>query len=68
MLYAFSNVTVTIHTPLSREVFWYKYAKIKCSSHFFHLTKLGCYVNIHKCVTKCNKNVIILQRCITGVD
>ncbi len=39
MLYAFSNVTVTIHTPLSREVFWYKYAKIKCSSHFFHLTK-----------------------------
>ena len=40
----------------------------KCASHFFYLTKLGCYVNIHKCVTKRNKNVIILQRCITGVD
>ena len=55
-----------MNMPKSRDI----QAKIhsKCSSHFFHLTKLGCYVNIHKCVTKRNKNVIILQRCITGVD
>ena len=55
-----------INMPKSRDI----QAKIhsKCASHFFHLTKLGCYVNIHKCVTKRNKNVIILQRCITGVD
>ena len=28
----------------------------KCASHFFYLTKLGCYVNIHKCVTKRKMN------------
>ena len=27
MKYAFGNI-ITVHTPLSREVFWHKYAKI----------------------------------------
>jgi len=27
MKYAFGNI-ITVHTPLSREVFWYKYVKI----------------------------------------